>query len=173
MRFLLILALVSVLYSQPVGLPRPAPNTDTWVPIYTSSVTSRQVSFQAPRPIVTSGKIYTFGSYLLQVEKDSGIHVIDYSNRTAPVKTGFIRSMLCSEMAVKGQQLYINNFDDLVILDISNMTNPVEVARVPKAFNLVSTTYPPWSGFFECTDPAKGMVVGWKKEKRDYPKCYR
>src|SRR5688500_3052219 len=77
MRFLLILALVSVLYSQPAGLPRPAPNTDTWVPIYTSSVTSRQVSFHAPRPIVTSGKIYTFGSYLLQVEKDSGIHVID------------------------------------------------------------------------------------------------
>ena len=174
MRFLFVLAFVSLWYSNPAPLPKPAPNTLTWVPIYANASTARKVSYLPPRPIVTSGKIYAIGNYLLQVEKDSGIHVIDYSNRATPQKLGFIRSVMCSEMAVKGQYLYINNIDDLVVLNISNMSNPVEVSRLTKAFTYDAGTYPVngW-GFFECPDPSKGVVIGWKRESRDYPQCYR
>lgn len=147
---------------------------DTWVPVYMNIESAHNVSFLPPRPIVQSGKIYTIGHYLLQVEKDSGIHVIDYSNRTSPQKLGFIRSVLCSEMGVKGNSLYINNLNDLVVLNISNIQNPVVVSRVPNVFGVSGKEYPVngW-GFFECPDASKGTVVGWKIEKRNYPQCYR
>ncbi len=173
MRFLLLLAFVSLLYSQPSQLPKPAPNTDTWIPVYVPVQEARKISFLPPQPIVSSGKIYTLGNYLLQIEKDSGIHVIDYSDRTLPQKIGFIKSLFCSEMAIKGQNLYINNLDDLVVLNISNITSPFEVTRIPHTFEWPSGEYPNGMGFFECPDPSKGVVVGWKREKRDYPKCYR
>jgi hypothetical protein len=157
-----------------VSIPKPAANTQTWVPLYAPVETARKVSYSSARPIVSSGKIYTIGNYLLQVEKDSGIHVIDYSNRTSPQKIGFIRSLYCSEMSVKGHYLYLNNIDDLVILDIANITTPVEVNRVSHAFPLANKDYPPAQNvFFECPDHSKGEIVGWKIETRDYPKCYR
>lgn len=174
MRLLLILGLVSLLYSQPSGLPKPRPNTPTWVPIYGSPGYVRQVVMEAPRPIEHSGKIYVFGNYLLQVEKDSGIHIINYSDRSAPQKMGFLRSTHCSEMAIKGQYLYVNNLDDLVVLNISNPANPIEVSRVKGAFPFPTGEFPPGQGvFFECPDPSKGEVIGWKQETRDYPRCYR
>lgn len=174
MRFLILLGLVSMLGSAPSGLPKPGPNMQAWVPVYALKATARKVSFEAPRPIVTSGKIYTIGNYLLQVEKDSGIHVIDYSNRSLPKKIGFLRSLFCSEMAIKGQRLYINNLDDLVVVNISDITNPVEVARIPAAFPLPGGEFPPQQGvFFVCPDPAKGEVIGWQQQIVDYPKCYR
>lgn len=174
MRLLLILGLVSLLYSQPSGLPKPRPNTPTWVPIYGSPAYTRQVVLEAPRPIGNSGKIYAFGNYLLQVEKDSGIHIIDYSDRSAPQKVGFLRSMFCSEMAIKGQYLYVNNLDDLVVLNIANPASPVETSRVKGAFPFPMGEHPPGYGvFFECPDRSKGEVIGWKQETRDYPRCYR
>lgn len=174
MRFLILLGLVSMLGSSPSGLPKPGPNMQAWVPVYVLKATARKVSFEAPRPIVQSGKIYAIGNYLLLVEKDSGIHVIDYSNRSLPVKIGFLRSLYCSEMSIRGQHLYINNLDDLVVINIASITSPVEVARVPGAFPFPAGEYPPQQGtFFVCPDPSKGEVIGWKQEIVDYPKCYR
>lgn len=171
-------AIIVVLFScNPVSttrIPKPEANTRTFVPIYMSATKARQVEYLPARSIVHSGKIYTIGNYLLQVEKDSGIHVINYANRTAPQKVGFIRSLYCSEMAIKGNFLYINNFNDLVIMNISDLNNPVEVKRIINAFPLIENDLPPMQGsFFECPDPAKGLVVGWKDDIRDYPKCYR
>jgi hypothetical protein len=177
MRLFIFAITVLLVSCDPAGvsrIPQPAANTRTYVPVYLSRTEAEQVVYQAPKPIVKSGKIYTIGSYLLQVETDSGIHVINYSNPAAPVKKGFIKSLYCSEMAIKGNFLYINNLDDLVILDISNINNPVEVNRVHKAFPSLNKEYPPvTSTFFECVDPAKGIVIGWKVETRDYPQCYR
>lgn len=135
---------------------------------------ARKVSYTTPQPIVNSGKIYTIGNYLLQIERDSGIHIINYINRTSPQKVGFIRSLYCSEMSIKGQYLYLNNLDDLVILNIADITNPVEVNRLPRAFPVSEKEYPPAkNAFFECPDHSKGEIIAWKLETRDYPKCYR
>lgn len=172
--FTFIVLLVACNPSAPTRIPKPAANTQTYVPIYLPSQQAKLVVYQPPKPIVKSGKIYTIGNYLLQVETDSGIHVIDYSIRTAPKKVGFIKSMFCTEMAVKGNFLYINNLSDLVVLDISNISNPVEVKRVADAFPFKYVEFPPVQNrFFECPDPAKGIVIGWKVELRNYPECYR
>ncbi|HEX6914047.1 MAG TPA: hypothetical protein VF145_02320 [Chitinophagaceae bacterium] len=173
MRFLILLGCISLLYSSPSRMPRPTAAMTCWVPVY-AAPGARVISFQPPRAINSSGKIYTIGNYLFQVERDSGIHVIDYTNKTAPQKIGFIRSLYCTEMSIRNQHLFINNLDDLVVLNIANIYNPVEVGRVPHAFPMQAGPYPPGNGiFFECPDPSKGEVIGWKVETRDYPKCYR
>ena len=156
------------------GIPKPAANTKTYIPIYMSSTLARRVEYVTPKPIVNSGKIFTIGNYLLQVELDSGIHVINYADRSAPIKIGFIKSINCSEMAIKGNFLYINNLNDLVILNISDINKPTEVSRISNAFPFIGKDLPPVQGtFFECPDPSKGEVISWKEELRDYPKCYR
>jgi hypothetical protein len=177
MRYLLF-AIAVIIYSCTPAveprIPKPAPNTKTYVPIYIPRTEAQKVVYQPPKPIVNSGKIYVIGNYLLQVEVDSGIHIIDYANRTAPRKVGFIKSLFCSEMGIKGGFLYINNVDDLVVLNITDINNPVEVNRIPNAFPSLNKDYPPATNtFFECADPSKGVVIGWRVETRDYPQCYR
>jgi hypothetical protein len=158
---------------QRAEIPKPSANTQTFIPVYLNVDVAQQVVYESPREIVHTGKIYTIGNYLLQVEVDSGIHVIDYTDRNAPVKIGFIRSLFCTEMSIKGDYLYINNLADLVVVDISNFNTPKEVNRIKGAFPKQNEFPPAQNVFFECPDPSKGVVIDWKIEIRDYPKCYR
>src|SRR5687767_7090165 len=86
---------------------------EAWVPVYGSPQTAKLITAESPRPTVNSGKMYTVGSLLYQVEQDSGIHVINYSNPSSPQKIGFIRSFLCKELSVKNGLIYTNNVADL------------------------------------------------------------
>ena len=124
--------------------------------------------------------MYTVGNYLFQVEQDSGIHVINYANPSSPQKLGFIKSFLCKELAVKNGFIYTNNFSDLVVIDINNISSVKEVSRTVDVFPDLGQQYPPKGGvnefnrvYFECPDPKKGTVVAWKKETIHNPKCWR
>ncbi len=61
-----------------------------------------------------------------------------------------------TEMAIKGNYIYANNYNDLVVIDISNTNAPVEVKRLPNMFasnnpqNPYSWQAPPESGFYDC-----------------------
>src|SRR5690606_35622424 len=49
------------------------------------------VTIIAPRPIEESGKVYTYGDYIFINDKYQGVHIIDNSNPSQPVRTGFIK----------------------------------------------------------------------------------
>ncbi len=130
------------------------------------------------QPTVKAGKIYVTGNLLFQVEQDSGIHVINIADRSKPEKLGFIHSTLCKEVAVKNGYIYTNNYADLVVVDISDIANvkvrsrienvfPELVLQSPPAFQNGNTTY------FECPDPAKGVIIGWQKTTVNKPKCWK
>src|SRR5215510_3672137 len=85
-----------------------------YVPIYSSSAAAKTITAGPARATVKGGKLYTVGNLLFQVEADSGIHVINYSNPASPQKLGFIRSALCKEISVKDGYIYTNNLSDLV-----------------------------------------------------------
>jgi hypothetical protein len=149
-------------------------------PVYTQDNTAMKlISGTAPRSIVNGGKMYTTGNLLFQVEQDSGIHVINYANPQNPQKIAFIRSFLCREVSVKNGFIYTNNFDDLVVVDISNLNNIHEVSRVADVFPDLALQYPPKPAnsparlYFECPDPAKGTVVRWESKTIHHPKCWR
>lgn len=152
---------------------------EAWVPVYSSNTAViKTITAGPPRSTVNSGKIYTVGNLIYQVEQDSGIHVINYSNPSAPQKLGFIRSFLCKEVSVKNGLIYTNNFSDLVVIDASNINNVREVARTAAVFPDLALQYPPkpdrfTTVYFECPDPKNGIVIGWQKKMIDNAKCWR
>ena len=149
-----------------------------YIPVYSSASSSKVISAESPRATVNAGKLYTTGNLLFQVETDSGIHVINYANPANPQKLGFIRSVLCKELSVKNGFIYTNNLSDLVVIDINDINNIREVSRVAEVFPDLSLQYPAKTNlsetiYFECPDPAKGVVTGWQLKTIKNPKCWR
>jgi len=146
-----------------------------YVPVYASGSATTEVKSEAtPRPTTNAGKIYAYGNYLFQVEQNEGIHIIDNSNPQSAKKIGFIRCWGASEIAIRANFLYTNNIDDLVVIDLANAGSPKLVNRVVHAFPQISREFPSVSNtYFECPDPKKGTVIGWKRTVIDDPKCYR
>ncbi len=152
---------------------------EAWVPVYTSNTAAiKTISYGPARSTVNAGKIYTLGNRIYQVEQDSGIHIIDYTNPSSPQKLGFIRSFLCKEVSVKNGLVYTNNFSDLVVIDASNLAAVREVARTTAVFPDLALQYPPKPNnsttiYFECPDPKKGIIIAWEKKTINNAKCWR
>lgn len=152
---------------------------EAWVPVYTTNTAGiKTITAEAARPTVKAGKIYTLGNLIYQVEQDSGIHVINAANPSAPQKLGFIRSFLCKEVSVKNGLIYTNNFSDLVVINATDISNVREVARTPGVFPDLALQYPPKPDantmiYFECPDSKKGIVIGWEKKTINNAKCRR
>ena len=105
------------------------------VPQYMSySDMRKSVKSTAAYPIQSSGKIYIKDNYLFVNEKYKGIHVFDNSNPASPVNLTFIDIPGNVDLAVRGNFLYADNYVDLVVIDISNISQPVEVSRIKDIF---------------------------------------
>ena len=147
---------------------------EAYVPVYASSADISQIAIEAPKPIANAGKIYAYGNYIFQNDVNTGIHIVDNSNRTSPQKISFIKLPLSTEIAVKGNYLYTNNYRDIVVFDITNPANPVFVKRVADVFPPANQKYPPFTrAYFECPDETNGIVVRWELKRIDAPKCRR
>lgn len=131
-------------------------------PIYTDEATFRTpATFESPRSINKDGAIYFKDDYLFVVEPNQGIHFINNSNPSAPVNTGFLKVMGASGLAIRGDYLYITALVDLVIVDVSTISNPVEIAReeelFPTALPIMDKNYPT-----KTIDKSQGIVTSWK-----------
>lgn len=148
-------------------------------PIYASSNQALKTVYAKPaQPTVKAGKIYVTGNLLFQVEQDSGIHVINIADRANPIKLGFIQSAMCREVAVKNGYVYTNNLADLVVVDISNISNVQVKSRIESVFPDLILQSPPalnngQTTYFECPDAAKGVVIGWQQTTVNKPKCWK
>jgi hypothetical protein len=132
------------------------------VPQYMSYEEMRQpVKSKAGFAIETAGKIYIKDNYLFVNEKYKGIHVFDNSNPASPVNLAFLDIPGNVDLAVKGNYLYADNYVDLIVLDISNLKAPVEVARIKDMFPY---TIPETSEMYPISniDKEKGVIVGWQ-----------
>jgi len=135
------------------------------VPQYMSYEEMRQpVKSKAGFAIGTAGKIYIKDNYLFVNEKYKGIHVFDNSNPASPVNLAFLDIPGNVDLAVKGNYLYADNYVDLIVLDISNLNAPVEVARIKDIFPY---TIPETSGMYPiCNiDKEQGVIVGWQVQQ--------
>lgn len=142
-----------------------------YAPIYQQDSKIGLIRSVEPQPILAGGKIYTKDHYLYQVEANKGIHVLDIQDPAHPVKLAFIEIAGAQELSIRGNMLYANNYNDLVVINIENVQDAKLVKRVPEVFHVINTTTPPEQGYFECVDPAKGPVVGWEKKMLYAPKC--
>lgn len=142
-----------------------------YAPIYQQDSSIGTIKSTEPQPIVLGGKIYTRDHYLYQVETGKGIHVLDIQDPANPLKVAFIQIPGAQELSIKGNMLYANNYNDLVVIDIEHVHEARLVKRVAEVFHIINTSVPPEAGYFECVDPNKGPVAGWEKKMLYAPKC--
>jgi hypothetical protein len=139
-----------------------------YLPIYASEVGELIKLNDAPQKLSKPGKIYIYQDYLFVIETEEGIHIIDNSDKSAPVKKSFYKIPGCSEISVKDNFLYTNMGNGILTIDISNSLDA-------KLLNYTSfpnqgfdhpdktTSRKDKRGFvnYVCPDTDKGIVVGW------------
>lgn len=144
-----------------------------YVPVYMPVAEKNNITIFSARTTEKSGKIYAFGNYIFQNDLNKGIHIIDNTDRAHPQKIAFLNIPFNTEFAVKGNYIYANNLNDLVVIDIRNVSQPVVVKKMENAFPYMNQKYPPQSGSFVCPDPSKGIVVDWVLQTVKSPNCRR
>ncbi len=140
-------------------------------PIYATADDLENVEVKANEPLENPGRIYTYENYLLVNDQSKGIHIYDNSNQNNPTHLSFIAIPGNMDFSVKNGVLYADNITDMVIIDITNPVSPTYVNRISSVFPVQQ--FPDEFGAFECVDPSKGMVIGWKKTMLTNPKCYK
>lgn len=121
----------------------------------------KPVKSTAGYAIQTAGKIHIQGNYLFVNEKYKGIHVFDNSNPKSPLNIAFLNIPGNVDLAVRGNYLYADNYVDLIVLDISNLNSPVEVARIK---NIFPYTIPETNEIYPISniDQTQGVISGWQ-----------
>lgn len=137
-------------------------------PIYDEiSDAKRIIYIDSALPVVNPGNIYAKGNFIYQLELGKGIHVIDNSVPTQAHRIGFITVNGSSQISIKGNYLYTNSFDDLMVIDISGGNSIHIVKRMEGALPEARYTYfysqPTESGYYECPS-YDSVVIGWKKD---------
>ncbi|MEM6379546.1 MAG: hypothetical protein AAF705_15175, partial [Bacteroidota bacterium] len=143
-------------------------------PIYADFEIWDEILSLPPQPIENLGKIYYKDPYIFVNERFKGIHVLDNSDPNNPVPIAFIQVFGSEDIAVNGDILYVDNYTDLVAVDISDLNNVKEVNRVKDLYSRESKAFPEgYSGYFECVEEIKGFVVGWEEAELLNPRCIR
>lgn len=84
--------------------------------------------------IENPGKIFLSNDYLFIGEEGKGIHVLDNSDPTNPIRINFINIHQNREYYIEGPNLYAESFTDIVKYDISNPTNVEVISRANEVF---------------------------------------
>ncbi|PIF00978.1 MAG: hypothetical protein CR994_02725 [Maribacter sp.] len=117
------------------------------------------VDIVAPLPIKESGKIYAYEDYIFVNDKYKGVHVIDNSDPSDPKKISFIKIAGNVDISIKDGYLYADSLMDLVVLDISDITNIKIVTRLENV--LRDNVIWPVADFYEYDGIDHGNEVLW------------
>ncbi|HEY9048565.1 MAG TPA: hypothetical protein VIN08_21810 [Ohtaekwangia sp.] len=139
-------------------------------PVY-GSQDRQEIRMTSARTIESPGKIYVYGNFLLVNEAQEGIHVFDNSNPESPRAIGFIQMLGNTDMAIRNDVLYADHMGNLVALEINDFETLTQKGSLSLA-NWNLGIPPPAGYYFECVDPAKGLVVRWEEIKTKRTDCY-
>jgi len=132
------------------------------VPIYMSYPEFKSaMNVTDARDLVNPGKIYFKDNYIFINEMYEGIHIYDNSDPSNPVNKSFIELPSNLDIAIADNYLYADSYTDLVVIDISDVNNPVEIYRIDSAFPY---SIPPYDTRYPLTDidETKGVVIGFE-----------
>ncbi|GMN07054.1 hypothetical protein MTsPCn5_24430 [Croceitalea sp. MTPC5] len=124
---------------------------------------ANSVDVVSPLPINESGKIYAYQDYVFINDKYKGVHVIDNSNPESPQKIAFIKIVGNVDISIKDDFLFADSITDLIILDISDITNIEQVNRLENVL-LGNIIFPTEAQLFEwgTIDHQNEIIVGWE-----------
>jgi len=135
------------------------------VPEYLSYDEMRQpVKSSGATAVEVQGKICIRDNYLFVNEKYKGVHIFDNTNPANPQNIATLQIPGNVDIAVTGDYLFADSYVDLVVMDISDLGNPKEVARLKDIFPYtipeiedINVNYP-----IASIDQNKGVITGWK-----------
>lgn len=129
-------------------------------PVYISYHELGSIGNMPPQPIQHTGTIFWHDTLFFLLEQKKGVHVFDIRDTTNPVPLTFIKIPAVSDFTVNGHYLYADNGSNLVTLDISDLLNVRVVHIQAQVFQPIM--FPPqYTGYFECVDTTRGIVVDW------------
>lgn len=161
-----------------IGTPEPNfPDGEVvgYQPVYRNEADNR-IALVDARVLEDPGQIYLLGDLLLINDVGKGIHIIDNSDPVSPINRGFLTVLGSENMVLRDGIVYVNQFNSLLAIDVSDVDNVRVISRNEDVLktNDNATLVPPLSGyFFECVDPSKGTVIGWRLTTIKSPKCYK
>ncbi len=119
------------------------------------------VEIVEPLPIIESGKVYAYQSYIFVNDKYKGVHVIDNSDPGSPQKISFIKIAGNVDISVKGNFLYADSLTDLIVLDISEINAIRIISRMENVLN--DNIVWPFADIYENDgiDYQNEIIVGW------------
>ena len=148
--------------------PPPCPECggEAYGPVYLDWSSFRSsYAVLAPQRQIISGPVMVYGNYIFSNEPNEGIHIIDITNKSAPVHQSFVRIWGNLSMQVKGNFLYADSFVDLLIMDITDPKNPVLIHRMQEVFAYNPCQKPIPSTNIRCQSAnykkSDGVIIDW------------
>jgi hypothetical protein len=126
------------------------------------------IDIKGPTSIISSGKIYAYKDYIFVNDVDRGFHVINNQNPSAPQSIAFIKLEGNYDISIKDDKLFADSYGDLVIFDISNITDIKLANRIVNAiYNndiwIASTAFPQADIYdYSEIDYDRDIVIGWE-----------
>jgi hypothetical protein len=138
------------------------PTTRTYsilTPLYAGKASVlASINGSAGQPVDSAGKIYLFGNYIFLNELNKGIHIFDNTDPSHPEPIAFLSVPGCQNIAVKGNTLYADMYQDLLAIDISNPRQVKITGTVAGLFSSREVV----NGFL--TNTASQVITGWVKK---------
>ncbi len=129
-----------------------------YTPIYeTKEAVKLNIKSNPAQDIESPGNLFVYGHYIFLNETDKGVHIIDNTDPANPVDKAFIDIPGNLDIAVKGNILYADMYQDLVAVDISDPLHAKLVKTVPDVFG---ERY--YANGFVATNNL--VIVGWTKK---------
>ena len=148
----------------------PAETYQVAVPVTLSVADFRaSVSFEEPKEIEQSGKIYVYENYIFINDNMKGILVVDNTHYT-PEKIRYINIPHNTDIAIKGDVLFANSGRDLVTFDISNIHDIKILERLENVFeNYYYPELPASAAYtdFNNFNPDREVIIGYTLETRE------
>ncbi len=87
----------------------------------------KTMELTAERQVVNSGKIYIKNELIYLNEKGEGFHIIDNSDPENPKPLAFLRIPLSTDLAIRGNTIYVHHAVDLVAFNYSMVNNSLNI----------------------------------------------
>lgn len=131
--------------------------TYSWYePLYkTKAEVIADIKSNPPQEIENPGKIFINGKFIYLNEPGKGIHIIDNSVPSSPKDIAFIPIAGNVDMAIKGNILYADLYNDLVTLDI---TNPLQIVKT----KIVENAFPDNQYSYYAVDSSR-IIYDWER----------
>ena len=119
------------------------------VPVIKSKYEVRNsIAIKSGQPTNSDGKIYVYNNLLFYIAQNSGIHIFDNQNPEFPQNIAFIELEGVNDISVKDEVLYADNFMDIVVFDISNITN-IQLVSIEEDLLTYYAPYPEDALYFQ------------------------